>query len=1459
MKVHSSFLVYRDFISPQIFCIDGVKFIEKQTEIEVFALKKQSQHGDYVSNLNKIDFKREMIDDSQISMENKTKDELARSKVIANNASRQEISQLANTYDEFLKIKESKDYQKQGYIYKFAKSKNSWVKVYGDIINLLLTLYYDNKKQKVVMGPFIIDGQAVLKKIQIVKEKYCLDLMFNLNDSGLFNLILGFDDSNQALEWQDLIEKIRDITKQKAMADQHSRRSSQISSIQSSQSTPNLNKSPRGSYLQQESPANIKKQATMPIEINKPKGPPSGIRQDFFSQAKEYKTLIDDVKADQDMAAFINKNDNNNKRQDLSPLPQMRKSQSQREQNIGSHYEEQKLIVKDQQSTKPVEMSFGGPQHMKFLNNQSIQSFNQDSIQVPFGSDLAKEETKIPKQKQQSQVKPKLGDRLSKRTAMNQPNKFLYERTLSPLSERGNSEEEDKYARSTMNKNKEGSVNVNVLDSKNFRGSILQQDYRQSVKDSVFSMNKESIISTDMNDGRSRRKRYNNSIISQENAQAKIIEILNTKIPEDQLKKAQRNSSLSPISNSLNKITFKKFNDPSIILTRGAQNPWDLAPIQLQLIIKLLFTKQSKDLLRIKEDTDTLVYNKNNLRVYASEDLETFQNKMEIDTQTQKQQVKNKNNILIFKSYYHLESSNIKTVMKIYDEPERLKLWDPNIQSSKIIQMLSGSSAKIYNKIKKANANSSDKNISGGTLSQELLINYQQEVKADTLFYLVEQTFNNTSGVGAKDIPKDNILLNLIIAKQKPFNKCRPCCRGSSNKAQLQNILLRQIKSHYEGMKNYSQVVKVPDQNQNLERQQSMQIQQSQRTSVKYQENQDFLKKLLDSKEPNLKIENSDRLTKKKQSSLGQQHDWDNLKLQTQERNNFDSKRLQKLGFKEDTEVNRNSQRSGQDRSSRNSQKSPTQSGLSRSPSGNNRNNAIYDQRRTSFQPIKQQSSNVEKGIDHYQKSGILQRDDLDPNKFQERRQNQRLKNQASSQQQVNQKNLEQLLLEDSQVEQDVFGKYNQRNTDLRGRNQDYDYDRVNQNMIYAEDENNSEDSSYDYDQEVRHLTLRKGEVNQFFEENDFKREPKHGLIFTNEELLKKQRGVMSHFIKQMGFNVMHGKSILQISLPIKVFDSKSFLEKIAMFMKMAPHYFEKAAAISQKDFNSSLQRFKLAVAYAVSIRQFTAQMRKPFNPILGETYEARLGNYKIGLEQISHHPPISYYNLWSTHHQDFKVYGSLEYRQVIGANSAGGHGFGPLIVEFKGGQKIEIRSPITEVSGILYGVRAFNIYDTMTIKDTKNNLFCEIVFNPDKKSGFKSLFGMGGGKSALNDDQRVDYIEGVISNRDNIDYKKNRGKLNEGTDYICLVNGHWTEDLYIDGVKYWHIDDFKGLQVRPSQNPLPSDCRFREDLVHLINTDEDTGQKWKVILEERQRYDRKLREDAKKKRQKTGKKWTHQ
>ncbi len=104
----------------------------------------------------------------------------------------------------------------------------------------------------------------------------------------------------------------------------------------------------------------------------------------------------------------------------------------------------------------------------------------------------------------------------------------------------------------------------------------------------------------------------------------------------------------------------------------------------------------------------------------------------------------------------------------------------------------------------------------------------------------------------------------------------------------------------------------------------------------------------------------------------------------------------------------------------------------------------------------------------------------------------------------------------------------------------------------------------------------------------------------------------MGHMIKQLGSNLLHGKSIIDITLPIKIFEKQSFLEKLGTFQVFAPIYLEKAAGIPQDNFNQALQRFKLVITYAVAMRITVLQMKKPFNPILGETYQARIGQYKL-------------------------------------------------------------------------------------------------------------------------------------------------------------------------------------------------------------------------------------------------------
>ena len=62
--------------------------------------------------------------------------------------------------------------------------------------------------------------------------------------------------------------------------------------------------------------------------------------------------------------------------------------------------------------------------------------------------------------------------------------------------------------------------------------------------------------------------------------------------------------------------------------------------------------------------------------------------------------------------------------------------------------------------------------------------------------------------------------------------------------------------------------------------------------------------------------------------------------------------------------------------------------------------------------------------------------------------------------------------------------------------------------------------------------------------------------------------------------------------------------------------------------------------------------MEKPFNPILGETYQGTIDGCPIFLEQISHHPPISALYLVG---RGFKIYGNVQSKASLGLNCAKG------------------------------------------------------------------------------------------------------------------------------------------------------------------------------------------------------------
>lgn len=101
----------------------------------------------------------------------------------------------------------------------------------------------------------------------------------------------------------------------------------------------------------------------------------------------------------------------------------------------------------------------------------------------------------------------------------------------------------------------------------------------------------------------------------------------------------------------------------------------------------------------------------------------------------------------------------------------------------------------------------------------------------------------------------------------------------------------------------------------------------------------------------------------------------------------------------------------------------------------------------------------------------------------------------------------------------------------------------------------------------------------------------------------------------------MIGKDMTKMTLPVSFNEPTSLLQRCAEDMEYT-ELLDTAA-----DRIDSTERMVYVAAFAASEYASTiGRVAKPFNPLLGETYEyARPDRgYRFFIEQVSHHPPIS-------------------------------------------------------------------------------------------------------------------------------------------------------------------------------------------------------------------------------------------
>eukprot|EP00922_Rhytidocystis_sp_ex-Travisia-forbesii_P063674 GHVS01094692.1.p1 GENE.GHVS01094692.1~~GHVS01094692.1.p1 ORF type:complete len:458 (-),score=88.58 GHVS01094692.1:16-1221(-) len=352
-----------------------------------------------------------------------------------------------------------------------------------------------------------------------------------------------------------------------------------------------------------------------------------------------------------------------------------------------------------------------------------------------------------------------------------------------------------------------------------------------------------------------------------------------------------------------------------------------------------------------------------------------------------------------------------------------------------------------------------------------------------------------------------------------------------------------------------------------------------------------------------------------------------------------------------------------------------------------------------------------------------------------------------------------------------------------------------------------------------------------------FKRVPEGGLRSIDQEVMDKQKGVVLELLKSGGRALWEGKGIVGISLPVRIFEPKSLLQRLAEGWGLGPVFLARAAAA-----DGIQERFKYAITFGLASLHAGCCPLKPFNPILGETYQARWPDgSNLFFEHTSHHPPIAHYCVCGPNNI-FTLHGYFEFKGQLKGNYAFAYQEGPCMLDFPDGGRIEWTMPAIKISGLIWGHRLYEWIDNMEFVDKQNNLSCTLQLAASAATSSAadshtttttSMYAAsssgcssgvvasgpitatgGGGGTASRMSMFVGRAGGAKPASDSV-----YGEiLKSGVEVVGRVEGSWLDELRFDGVRYWSLCDYEPAKPEPVDlsEVLPSDCRFREDALYL-------------------------------------------
>ncbi|XP_026168984.1 oxysterol-binding protein-related protein 1-like isoform X2 [Mastacembelus armatus] len=223
------------------------------------------------------------------------------------------------------------------------------------------------------------------------------------------------------------------------------------------------------------------------------------------------------------------------------------------------------------------------------------------------------------------------------------------------------------------------------------------------------------------------------------------------------------------------------------------------------------------------------------------------------------------------------------------------------------------------------------------------------------------------------------------------------------------------------------------------------------------------------------------------------------------------------------------------------------------------------------------------------------------------------------------------------------------------------------------------------------------------------------------------------------------GMELSKIAMPVIFNEPLSFLQRLTEYME---HTYLIHQANATTD---SVERMKCVAAFAVSaVASQWERTGKPFNPLLGETYELirdDLG-FRWVSEQVSHHPPVSAFHAEGLK-EDFVFHGSIYPKLRFWGKSIEAEPKGIITLELpKYNEAYTWTNPTCCVHNIIVGQLWIEQYGNVEVINHKTGERCSMTFKPC------GLFG-----------KELHKVEGYI--------------LDKSKKKLCAIYGKWTECLY--------------------------------------------------------------------------------